>query len=448
MVSLLVLTGCSMGQSGTETGNGSGIVDGATGSGPVWDAGNIISDEVFYNSNALTSIGAVQQVLDEIGADCTTGGCLRTATYATPSQSSKWCAPYSGNAAETFASMLFKMAKACGINPQVAIVMIQKESGGLQKDPPPAALTGFGCPDTGPGGSANCNSAVSGVFAQTWGLFQAFAKLRKDSSYVNYIEGQTHDILWNVEETGCGAAPVKVANRATATLYTYTPYQPNAAAQAAAPGQTGDRCSAYGNKNFFQLFQKYFGSTGGGKTPGAGGDGDTVVANGVNVTIPSNQFVTEALRGKTIKAPTEGIAKGLASGFSKLGLPYVWGGGGDGAPENNGCARGGGAYNSCGSEIGFDCSGLTAWVLVKGGYGSPGGESGTQRSTGTDVSWDQGLPGDIVGFDGHVAIYLGTISGTRYILEASTQGVPIHVVPLTRSDYDSSLHRHWTGSVA
>jgi cell wall-associated NlpC family hydrolase len=60
------------------------------------------------------------------------------------------------------------------------------------------------------------------------------------------------------------------------------------------------------------------------------------------------------------------------------------------------------------------------------------------------VSWEQGQPGDIVGFPGHVAIYLGTIDGTRYILEASWVGTPIHVVPLTRTDFDPELHRYWS----
>ena len=93
----------------------------------------------------------------------------------------------------------------------------------------------------------------------------------------------------------------------------------------------------------------------------------------------------------------------------------------------NGCARGGGQYNSCGTQIGFDCSGLTAYVMAQAGFTAPD-NSGTQRTGGTPILWDQGMPGDIVGFPGHVAIYLGTIDGTRYILEASWVGIPIHVV--------------------
>jgi cell wall-associated NlpC family hydrolase len=426
---------------------GAALTDlGATGNGgPVWDAGNIISDTVFYDSHKYSSATAVQQDLDKIGGSCTAITCLRLATYVTPSQMTQWCAPYSGNpAGETFASMLFKMGSACGINPQVAMIIVQKESQGLTRSIPPITLTGFGCPDTGPGGSANCSAASAGIFNQTWGMFQAFAKLHKDPSKVNYLEGQTHDILWNVAETGCGGAPVLVKNRATATLYTYTPYQPNPASLAAYPG-TGDSCSSYGNRNFFEMFKTYFGSTGGG-SGGAGNGGSTVLANGTSVQIPSNQFVAEAIRGKTIQAPTQALATGLAAGFSKLGLPYTWGGGGGGGPENDGCARGGGQLNSCKGIIGFDCSGLTAYVLHQAGVPSPPGDSGSQRSAGQDIPWSQGLPGDLIGFPGHIAMFLGNIDGSPYILEASTVGVPVHIVKLTRTGYDVSMHRLWQGA--
>lgn len=171
---------------------------------------------------------------------------------------------------------------------------------------------------------------------------------------------------------------------------------------------------------------------------------NTVTPNGVNIAIPANEVVTQALRGYVLKAPTDKVAKGLGAGFGALGLPYVWGGGNNGGGPNDGCQRGGGDLNSCQGLTGFDCSGLTAYVLVQGGYPSPGGNSSAQRDPGHGVPWDQGQPGDIVGFPGHVAIYLGTINGTRYILEASTPGVPIHVVPLTRTDYDDVLYRYWT----
>jgi hypothetical protein len=285
LVLVVVLGGTAV--VGMATGMGSRGDTGSTTRGPVmpgggpnaaWDPGNIFSDAVFYNADALPDVAAVQAALDLVGGSCTASTCLRLDTYATAPTHVDWCKDYAPAGAERYATILFKLAHACGINPQVAIVMIQKESQGLTKGVPPAALTGFGCPDTGPGGSANCDAGSAGVWAQTFGMFQAFARLRVDPTRVNYLEGQTHDILWNVAETGCGSAPVLVQNRATATLYTYTPYQPNAAALAAYPG-VGDKCSAYGNRNAFRMFQQWFGDTGGGlpvAAPGGGGAGSVV----------------------------------------------------------------------------------------------------------------------------------------------------------------------------
>ena len=405
-----------------------------------WDPGLIFSDEVFRNAGTMNA-AAIQTFLDTQG--CDGDGCLRAATYTWPGAEEAWCNSIPGGHG-SFASMLAIISAACRINPQVVLVMISKESQGLTRNPVPAALTGFGCPDTGPGGTANCDGGQSGVWAQTFGMAQAFARLYTDPSRINYPVGQTSQILWNVAETGCGAAPVTVRSTATAILYTYTPYQPNAASLAAYPGE-GDACSSYGNRNAFRLFQTWFGSTGGGKagtgttdTGGASGAG-TVFTNGVQVTIPSVASVDPAVAGRAITAPTPAVAQGLAAGFATLGMPYVWGGGGGGAGPNNGCARGGGDYNSCGNEIGFDCSGLTAYVMANAGVTGMPDNSGTQRNGGTSIAWNQGQPGDIIGFPGHVAIYLGEIDGRRWILEASWVGTPIHVVPLTRTDYDSTL---------
>ena len=410
-----------------------------------WDPGLIFSDDVFRNAASMDA-SSIQTFLNAQG--CDGDGCLRVATYSWPGADPPWCQPIPGGEG-SFAQMLALITTACRINPQVVLVMIAKESQGLTRNPVPAALTGFGCPDTGPGGSSNCDGDKSGVWAQTFGMVQAFARLYTDPTRINYPVGQTSQILWNVAETGCGAAPVTVQSTATAILYTYTPYQPNAASLAAYPGE-GDACSSYGNRNAFRLFQKWFGSTGGGQagtgtTPpeGTGGAG-TITTTGAQLTIPTVPSVDPAVAGHTITAPTPAVAQGLAAGFAVLGMPYVWGGGGGGAGPNNGCSRGGGDYNSCGSEVGFDCSGLTAYVMSHAGVPNMPDNSSTQRAAGTSVPWSQAQPGDIVGFPGHVAIYLGEIDGQRWILEASWVGTPIRVAPLTRSDYDSVLHRYWS----
>jgi cell wall-associated NlpC family hydrolase len=421
--------------------SGPGAAGCAAGDGS-WDAGNIISDAVFYDAAAM-SVQQIQEFLDRVGGSCVAVGCLRSASYAWGPVTVPWCAPLAGGSGG-FAALLAAATAACGVNPQVVLVMIQKESQGLTR-PPPAALTGFGCPDTGPGGSANCDAGSSGVWAQTWGLVQAFAHLRADPSRINYPVGQTSQILWNVAETGCGAGPVLVANTATASLYTYTPYQPNAASLASYPG-TGDRCSSYGNRNFHRLFTAYFGSTGGGRpgTGGAAAGGVAVVVNGPTLTLPDDPNVAPPVRGAVVGAGSAGIARGIAAGLALLGLPYVWGGGGDGAGPDDGCARGGGDLNSCRGLSGFDCSGLTAYVLVAGGFASPGGNSEAQRNWAHAVAWEQGRPGDIIGFPGHVAIFLGVIAGAPYILEASTVGVPVHVVALTRGGHDPVMYRFWS----
>ena len=239
-----------------------------------------------------------------------------------------------------------------------------------------------------------------------------------------------------------------------------------AAAQSVQMSEFADGSNFAGNLELAQVITAaLLGSTGtpgtpgtsaGARTPGApaaatpaswcspAGGGDTpVLVNGVAVTIPDVEFVLPELRGYVLQAPTAGLATGLAAGFGSLGLPYVWGGGADGGGPDDGCSRGGGDLNSCQGLRGFDCSGFTGYILKTAGFQIPGNSAG-QRGAGQKVSWDQGLPGDIIGFPGHVAIYLGTINGTRYLLEASTVGVPLHVKALTRGDYDNVLYRYWS----
>ncbi|HEY5842394.1 MAG TPA: NlpC/P60 family protein, partial [Mycobacterium sp.] len=411
--------------------------------GTAFDPGNIISDAVFYNTASMT-VEQIREFLRSEGEGCVGSYCLKNLTLTTPDQpADRYCAAYQGGTNEDAATVISKFSTACGISPQVMLVTLQKESGLLSRTDTSAgtynAAWGWHCPDTGPGGSANCDPAYAGFFNQGYGMAKQWSRYRLDPDKYNYRAGQTVDILWNVVESGCGSAPVTIQNTATASLYIYTPYQPNAASLAAYPG-TGDACSAYGNRNFFYMFRKYFGSTGGG----ASTTSTSVLSTGTTVKIPDNQYVSAALSGQTITAPNAAVAAGLAAGFTALGMPYVWGGGGSGAGPNNGCTRGGGDFNSCGSAIGFDCSGLTAYVLGMAGYQTPG-DSGSQRSSGTSISWAEALPGDIVGFPGHVAIYLGTFGGIPYILEASWVGTPIHIVPLTRTDVDDRVHRYWTG---
>jgi len=250
---------------------------------------------------------------------------------------------------------------------------------------------------------------------------------------------------------------VSIRNLATASLYVYTPYQPNPASLAAYPGD-GDACSSYGNRNFFRMFQTYFGSTGGGIATGApaavGGGGNAgtigsvpVVTSGAAVTIPASPYAVWRGRdyaGTVITAPTPGIAAGIAAGFGYLGLQYSWGGGNADGPTL-GIHDGGKAGDAHGDydRVGFDCSGLTTYVAARYPAAIPRSSYDQRSSAPAQVPWDQALPGDLVGYDGHISVYLGVIDGQRMQLESPQSGDYIKVSGV-RPDADSVVHRWWT----
>ena len=123
-----------------------------TGPNAEWDPGLIFSDGVFRDWSSMT-VDDIQTFLDHQG--CKGDGCLRSGSYAWPGATVTWCDPVPAGTG-SFAQMLSIITTGCRINPQVALVMIAKESQELTR-PAPDALTGFACPDSGPGGSANCD---------------------------------------------------------------------------------------------------------------------------------------------------------------------------------------------------------------------------------------------------------------------------------------------------
>lgn len=408
-----------------------------------FDPGMIISDQVFYDTNSMT-VDQVRAFIDARGAGCEGEWCLRNLSVdAVEIPADQYCKAFAGGKGLDAAEILVGLSAACGINPQVMLVTLQKESALVTRssvtESSYAAAFGWHCPDSGPGGSANCDPAYSGFVQQTAGMAKQWSRYRVDPAKYRYQAGETAQILWNVVESGCGGSDVHIRNTATASLYNYTPYQPNAAAVATYPG-VGDQCSTYGNRNFFFLFQKWFGTTGGGASA-------EVIRNGVAITIPSGPNVAAGAAGKVITAPNAEVARGLAAGLGAIGLPYVWGGGTAGGAADQGCVRGGGSSNSCKGVVGFDCSGLTMYVLGIAGYDIPD-HSAAQRSAGTGVDFDAALPGDILGWPGHVAVYLGKIDGTPYLLEAPTVGKSVQVRPVYFTNgglpIDAVMHRYWS----
>lgn len=154
---------------------------------------------------------------------------------------------------DTAAHIIWQAAQDYRINPQVLIVLLQKEQGLITDDAPNSiqyrSATGYGCPDTAP-----CSSQYYGFKNQ---VRKAAAMFRTvlDGGWTNYPLGNNY-IQYN-PNAGCGGSVVNIRSLATSALYRYTPYQPNAEALAAGYGTA--YCGAYGNRNFYLFFEDWFG---------------------------------------------------------------------------------------------------------------------------------------------------------------------------------------------
>ena len=80
---------------------------------------------------------------------------------------------------------------------------------------------------------------------------------------------------------------------------------------------------------------------------------------------------------------------------------------------------------------GADCSGFTYRVYQEFGYSIPR-TSYQQRSAGTGVTYENAQPGDLICYDGHVAMYIGN----GMIVHASSAKTGIKV---SRAQYRTIL---------
>jgi hypothetical protein len=136
---------------------------GCTTGGTAWDPGNIISDSVFYNRSSMTT-DQIRDYIAKKGSNCTTAWCLKSLrTNVAPQPADQYCTAIPGGADLDAATVISTVTQACGINPQVMLITLQKESRLLDRTDPTEstynAAWGWHCPDTGPGGSANCDPA-------------------------------------------------------------------------------------------------------------------------------------------------------------------------------------------------------------------------------------------------------------------------------------------------
>lgn len=253
-----------------------------TGAG--FKAGRIIDDAVFYDSASMDP-NSIQAFLNSKVPSCDTNGtqiysgsttraqygtsrgnpppyvCLKNYSQTVPAivnGGSDLCKGSIAGGAKSSATIIFEVSKACGINPQVLLVLLQKEQSLVTDDWPwdiqYRSATGYGCPDTAP-----CDSEFYGFFNQVYQAAKAYKRYEANQTNYNYRAGRSNNILFN-PNTACGSSAVHIVNQATAGLYIYTPYQPNQAALNNLYG-SGDNCSAYGNRNFWRMFSDWFGPT-------------------------------------------------------------------------------------------------------------------------------------------------------------------------------------------
>lgn len=227
-----------------------------------FEAGNIVSDAVFYDSSSMTA-SQIDAFLQEKGSACVRGGdgtpCLKDYRETTWTRTSTVCSGvYQGAFNESAGTIIAKVARACEVNPRVLLVTLQKEqslitASGSQLYPRRYQIAmGFGCPDSAP-----CDAQYYGFYNQVYSAAQQFQRYRINPVRYGYVAGTSNRVGFHPDTARCGSSMVYITNQATAGLYNYTPYQPNAAIL----GGTPDSCSSYGNYNFWRFFTQWFGST-------------------------------------------------------------------------------------------------------------------------------------------------------------------------------------------
>ncbi|MFH0411207.1 C40 family peptidase [Corynebacterium sp. L4756] len=152
-------------------------------------------------------------------------------------------------------------------------------------------------------------------------------------------------------------------------------------------------------------------ATGASPGSGAGGGAGSSTGGGTGSSVDSGSSGAGDIEDSG-EASAAG-EKAVDTALSMVGTPYVWGGT---------------------SPQGFDCSGLTQYAYREAGVELP--RLAEQQTVGQQVSADQLVKGDLVVWDGHVAMY----AGDGQIVEA---GDPVQVNPLRTSNMGMEFKGFW-----
>lgn len=245
-----------------------------------FDPSNIISDFVMTNKNSMSEAQIQSFLLSK--NSCNDTNTAKAASYPHLSYNIKngkfVCLAEESFSGKSAAHIIWQAGQDYNINPQVLIVLLEKEQGLITDTWPNniqyRSATGYGCPDTD-----DCDTKYYGFKNQVrnaanffrayqtgnTGWYKLVWPARADSNFnaTDHYTAAWKPFNYDLQlhpNAGCGTTSTYIANRATASLYSYTPYRPNQAALNAQYGN-GNNCSSYGNRNFWLFFNDWFGST-------------------------------------------------------------------------------------------------------------------------------------------------------------------------------------------
>jgi LysM repeat protein len=292
--------------------------------GSAFDPGNIISDEEFFRSGSM-SVEQIQAFLNQRNPDCREGFvCMKDYTETTFSRDQTvLCQAYEGGENETAAQIINKVSTACGVSAEALLVLIQKEQSLVTLSAPSATrferATGYACPDTAP-----CDERYYGFYNQVYNAAKQFKRYSNPPGTSRFFTwfpvGTTAPVRYH-PNAACGTTPVLIRNQATAGLYYYTPYTPNAIAMANL-ASTGDSCSAYGNRNFWRVYNYWFNPTKDFGTWATTRDGVTTVVDREGTIATSTTLVSwqrvGVLPGITASNPVTQFGQSSAGNLAVL----------------------------------------------------------------------------------------------------------------------------------